>query len=180
MFTIDDIRNDSRFYIDERNLNRLFANGGGQEYRVQFVRVGSILRSLEGKVTTLYDTDVYPFLSGSDVGEKQYTKYCEKYPIMQKNGERYKRLITEMQCSDYDIMKGAIVIDENNFILDGLHRSCITLKKYGPYHKVQVVKCFSGRHYGKKYRLKLVCYKTQAYLKCLIEYVRFINHKCFQ
>ena len=78
MFTIDDIRNDNRFYIDERNLQRLFANGGGQKYEVVFVRVGSILRYLEKKITTLYDTDVYPYLSGGERSQKQSLKSFAK------------------------------------------------------------------------------------------------------
>jgi len=176
MFTIDDIRNDPRFYIDERNLQRLFANGGGQKYEVVFVRIGSILRNIEERITTLYETDVYPYLLGKEQGRQRYINYCDKYPIMRKNEDTYKKLIREMASQEYDIHRGAIVVDEYNFILDGLHRSCITLYKHGPFFKVQVLKCHSGRHYGKKYRCKLLYYKSIAFMKCLFEYIKRLFH----
>ncbi|MBR1922831.1 MAG: hypothetical protein IJ838_03675 [Paludibacteraceae bacterium] len=179
MYEISDIKNDSRFYIDDYNLNRLFVREkfGRERYEVIDIQVGFILRRLEGKISTLYDTDVYSFLAGTKEGIQRYNDYCEKYPIMHKNADRYYSLVTKLQTVDYDIKKGAIVIDENNFILDGMHRSCITLNKYGPFHKVKVVKCISGNRYGKKYRLKIMYYKSAALVKCLLEYTKYLSGK---
>ena len=138
---------------------------------IVFVYIGSILRFLDGKVTTLYETDVFHiFLEQMKV--KKYQKYCETYPSYFRNETNYKNLIDAMKEQDYDIKKGAIVIDDNNFILDGQHWSCILLHKYGPFHKVQVVKIYSGRHRGKKMLLKLCCAKIKAWIRCCIEYVK--------
>lgn len=175
MFTIEDIKKDPRFFIDDFNTNRLFGDGAllGREYEVVFVKIGSILRSLDGKTTSLYDTDVYSFLLGTEKGKQKYKSYCDRCHASFRNEENYKKLIDEMLMHDYDITKGAIVIDENNFILDGQHRACITLFRYGPYHKVQVLKCFSGRRLGRKKRIELYYYKLLTGVQCFYESVRY-------
>ena len=177
LLPIETLGSDKRFYIEEKDVRRICANLYGGGYSVVFVYVGSILRFLDGKITTLYETDVYPYLSRTDEGKNKYLKYCETYPSYFRNETNYKNLIDEMKEQNYDIKKGAIVIDDNNFILDGQHRSCILLNKYGPFHKVQVVKIYTGRHKGKKMLLKLSCAKINAWIRCCIEYVKLNRTK---
>ena len=171
--SFENFNNDPRFYVDEFNTNRILTNAHGVGYSVVFVPVGSILRELEGKITSLYDTHVYPYLLGTDDGRQKYSYYCNTYPSSFRNETNYLKLLEDMKAQEYDIKKGAIVIEEHNFILDGQHRACITLYKYGPFYKVQVVKCFFGTHYGKKRRIKYEYYKFLAGMRCIGEYVKY-------
>lgn len=176
MFNAEDLHNDTRFYIDERNVQRLLANGGGQKYTTIFVGVGSIMRSLDGKITSLYCTDVYAYLQGTEEGKKKYEDYCKLCNVSFRTEQNYADLITEIDKTEYDIKKGAIVIDENNFILDGQHRACILLKKYGPFYKVEVVKMYFRTYYSWKFKCKLFYYKCTATSRCVYEYVKRIFH----
>lgn len=103
---------------------------------------------------SLSDTKVYPFLEGTIDGKQKYKQYCDYCNSSRRSAEIFTQLKNDIETNDYDIKKGAIVIDEHNFILDGQHRSCILLHKYGPFHKVQVVQYDMGRHLGKRMRLK--------------------------
>lgn len=156
MFTKEDLKSDPRFYIDDFNLDRMFANGGGLRYEIIFVRVGRILRQLDGRILTLYDTDVYPYLKGTIKGLKLYEKYCARCNTDRRTLENYSKLVEHLSKEEYDIKKGAIVIDEQNFILDGQHRACVLLYKHGPFYKIPVVRCYFRQTIGLRRRIHLL------------------------
>lgn len=54
--------------------------------------------------------------------------------------ERCVELISELNKTDYDVHKGIVVIDCDNILRDGWHRTSYLLNKYGPDFKIQVVK----------------------------------------
>ncbi len=160
MSVVDDVKIDQRFYIDDANFERLFSSYQKcYKYNIEYVRVGSILRFLDNKITCLYDTDVYPYIKDSKKGSLRYKKYCNRCNVNFRTPEKFQLLLEELRNNEYDIRKGAIVVDEQNFILDGQHRLCFILYKYGPFHKIPVVKV-SFREYvrlRKRLRLILIC-----------------------
>lgn len=143
MVSKNEILNDPRFYLDEWNLNRFFSDKI-EKYEVVEVEVGSIIRELNGKIMTLSETDVFHYLDGSEEDKINYEKYCQEYCAGNDNrGTRqFNNLISTFDSVDYDIKKGAICIDQFGVILEGQHRSCILLKKYGSHYKVKVVRFY--------------------------------------
>lgn len=171
MFTIDDLKNDNRFYIDDATLCRLWANGGGDKYKVVFARVGMIMRSFEDKIITLYDMDAFSYLQGTTDGVKRYHDYCLKHQPYNpnRNEDEFDKLIDKMKSFEYDIKRGAIIVNEENFILDGQHRCCIILNRHGPFYKIPVVKCYSSGRHSVKHKVKIGFYKLKTLLRCIKE-----------
>lgn len=164
MFTKEDIKNDPRFYID-----RLFNNQRGQRYTVEDVKIGSILRYWNGHIMSLSDTMVYSFLDGSKEGKSKYKLYCEFCNSPRRTATNYSQLMEDLERNDYDIMKGAIVIDEHNFILDGQHRACILLKNYGPFHRIPVVRCDMGWKLCKRLKFNYLLYLPINWAKLILK-----------
>lgn len=134
------IRNDGRFYIDDRNIERLMQTPIIR-YDVKFKKVGMLLRTRanSNRVVNLDQTRVYAYLTGTQEGKKEYDEYIRICNVPFRNRDVYNDLIEEMSRNPYDIKRGAIVIDQNGFIYDGQHRSCYLLYKYGPNYRVEVL-----------------------------------------
>ena len=54
--------------------------------------------------------------------------------------EKEKRLEKSIDENGYDPSKCAIVLDKNNIVVDGQHRSCILYYKYGGNYAVKVIR----------------------------------------
>ena len=133
--------NDKRFYVDQRNLDRLMNGAYYDGYSVNDIKVGDILRYWQGYIYSLYETRVFSYLNNTAEGRKKYKEYVDICGNVSFRSERqYEILIEEIRKNPYDIKKGAIFINQYNFILEGQHRCCILLKSYGPDYKIKVVR----------------------------------------
>lgn len=145
--TKEDLINDKRFFIDDRNINRLLNDHPVKGYRMKYIKVGMILRNTSNcnSIVPLCQTYVYKYLKGGEEGKKAYEEFrkiCNYSPL--RSEKIYDNLIRQIDNSDYDLKKGAIVVDQYNLILDGMHRSSILLRKYGANHKIQVVQFYNA------------------------------------
>ena len=170
--TKDELKQDDSFFIDDRNINRLLNDHPVRKYRIKYIKVGMILRKLsqEFRVVPLCYTNVYRYLEGGEEGKKAYDEFikiCNYSPL--RSEEIYNNLIQQIENADYDIKRGAIVVDQYNLILDGMHRSSILLHKYGANHRIQVVQFYNEYHLGPILiltRIKIVLANLKAWLYC--------------
>lgn len=142
MVTKEDLQNDDRFYIDEWNLDKFVAHKKIRKYRIKYIQLGSILRNLNKEIYELSKTDVYRYLEQDVVTEKDYEQYrrlCSGDDYIHHTLKSFQDLQEQLENTEYDIKKGAVVIDQFRCIIDGQHRSCILLKKYGPAYEIPVV-----------------------------------------
>lgn len=141
MITKKELKDDSSFYIDEWNLDRILGRPI-VKYKVEEIPLRKIWRVIDKKLLPLQETDIYKYIDGDENAIKNYKKYCKDH--CKGNPKRgiieFNELIRKFSKELYDPMKGAIVVDQLNFIVEGNHRCCILLKKYGPKYKVKVVK----------------------------------------
>ncbi|MBP3546565.1 MAG: hypothetical protein J6K16_05480 [Alphaproteobacteria bacterium] len=119
-------------YIERTKINK---------YKIIKIRLKDIKRLWhDGKLYKLEDCSPYKYLNGNI---NRYEKYCqenyEKTGILMSK-ERYDKLISSVN-RHYD-EKMMPIISQDNIILDGQHRCCILLKKYGPLHKIKVCKIY--------------------------------------
>ena len=129
------------FYIDPFNLDRIFKENTFISYRVKKVPLGKIIMRYPGAYIRLKESPVYKYLDGSINTAENYKMYCKKYGKHNKNRtvEKYDELINDLSLNEYDIKKGIIVVNQLNVLLDGQHRSCLLLKRYGEKFKVPVL-----------------------------------------
>lgn len=155
--TEEDLEKDSSFYIDDRNIKRLLCDMV-YKYRVIEIPIGDIVRKQEvtGRIISLYDTKVFQYLKNTPEGRSAYQEYVDLCNVSFRSFENYDKLRMEIKDSGYDIMKGAIVIDQDFLILDGQHRCCLLLERFGPQYNVRVVQLFYNKfRYSLLRRLKL-------------------------
>lgn len=165
------LKKDERFFVDERNLDRL-TKEPILKYSVKRIKIGMLLRNRArtGRIVTLNKTRVYAYLTGTETGEKEYDEYVNICNVNFRSKATYNSLIHDMDQTPYDITKGAIVINQDGLIYDGQHRSCYLLYKYGPNYKVDVLQLFYESHKGVKsaiFKYKILTAKLRAILLCL-------------
>ena len=142
----DVFKNNDDFYVPSEIISVLYIKNPPEKYKVVKLKIGKIRRAVDGKITTLYDTINYQFLMNQKDEElrNKYEEYCTDIKNTHDNPKRsistFKEIEDGIANSDYDIHKGAIIVNQYNFIQDGLHRSCVLLKKYGPDYKIDVLK----------------------------------------
>ena len=148
MTVVEQIKNDKRFYVNPITLS-LMEKRDIRSYEVVQIPVGKIRRHLDGKVFSLYKTDVYRYLADeSEAAKKKYKEYAAA-PFNQEDNpnrspEEYDKLITNFTKEEYDIHKGIIIINQYNCIMDGQHRCCIMLKEHGEDHIITVLRVKYG------------------------------------
>lgn len=149
----DKLRKDNRFFIDERNIERL-CQKEVYKYRVIEIPIGKILREQEisGKIIGLSETRVFKYLTGTSDGIEAYKEYVDLCNVPFRSFDCYNQLIKEVESvGGYDVNKGAIVVDQDYLVVDGQHRSCLFLYKFGSEYKVTVVQLFY-----KQYRFSII------------------------
>ena len=142
MVTKEVLKGDDRFYIDDWDLERFIAHKEITKYRVKNIKVGNILRKLHRRIYPLNESDVYKCLEQDAITKEdyeRYRKYCFGDDYEHHTLENFRTLQEDLKSQDYDIKKGAIVVDQFNCIIDGQHRSCILLMKHGPNYVIPVV-----------------------------------------
>lgn len=154
----DNLRNDTRFYINETTLECL-TRSPIKRYKLLELEVGRIHRYLDNSVYSLYKTDPYQFLAHMDEpdAQKQYQKYCNR--AMSDNPDRSESLFRNLIDGfgkNYDPQKGIIVIDQLNCVVEGQHRCCILLKKYGEAHKITVLRLVYSNYSIRVYMLNML------------------------
>ncbi len=137
----EQIFNDDRFCINTQIPDRLFQTPI-KKIDVISVKLGNLLCYYDDKVQYIKETSISKFLEGGSDSLARYEMYCEKYPNSFRTVDTYKTLIDQMSTFEYDIKKGAIVINQLGIIIDGQHRCSILMKKYGEDFKIEVVRFY--------------------------------------
>ena len=132
---------DPRFDLDEEFAAGVFEFFQIDRYEVAEVRLGDLRRIWFDMRTYPLDACApYRYLEGDETG---YLRYCdenaERYGVRMSRA-RFDALRSSM--SDFDGRHLPLVYGPHNIILDGQHRSCILLKRFGPEFRIRVVRIY--------------------------------------
>ena len=135
---------DPRFEIDPEFMYRVLEFTRIGRYEVARVKLGDIRRVwFDNRVYGLDACAPYRFLSGE---QGAYDRYCAENNARQSyfktTAERFAELRESME--EYDPKRMPIVFGERNVVLDGQHRACILLKRFGPDREIEVLRIFGG------------------------------------
>ena len=169
---MQEIESDKRFYINPTTLKDIFRRCQIDRYELCTTNLGKLRRTLYGNLSPLYKSEPYQLLThpSEERAIKQYQNYCEIPGARKDNPNRslqyYENFIKDFSEEDYDIHKGIIVVDQFYRIQEGLHRSCILLKRYGSPYAVQVLKIHLQLSLKNKCRcyLRMFWYDTKRIL----------------
>lgn len=141
--SLERICNDSRFKLDDEFVFFGLENKQILSYEYVTVPLKEIKRKWENKTIALSDCHPYKYLLTGD--PKIYEEYVklnkEKHKLDIYSKERFDALIQSLDNDGFDKEK-AIVIDENNVLLDGQHRCCYLLYRFGENFEVPAVRVY--------------------------------------
>lgn len=142
---VERMRTDTHFYIDDANI-RYLAHLNILDYKVVNVQVGSILRDYKDGLYPLDRTLPYKVITQPDnlSIQEAYMQYCNEtrnqIGAEDRSLDGLHKLNAHLQVDPYDPLKGVVVIDQYNIILEGQHRSCIMLAQHGPDYSITAVR----------------------------------------
>lgn len=113
-----------------------------KEYKVEEILLKDINRELEGNIYKLKDCSPYKYLEGNKKRYQQYCDYHQKNSIANMSINRYEKLIHSINENGYDERFIICLNGNNNVIVDGQHRACYLLYKYGDNFKINVLKLY--------------------------------------
>lgn len=140
------MENDSRFKINDEAMESLFKNHLIYDYKLDKIPLGRIRRTIGKKIYKLEDTINYKLIIDRNNAflNEEYNIYSTEENNLKDNSSRslatFNALIDRLNKEEYSLKKGAIIVNQFNFIIDGLHRSCILLSQYGEEHIIEVVR----------------------------------------
>ncbi len=144
--------NDKKFILPNDFYLRTVENSFIAKYEICKIKLKDITRYDQGKYTSIKEWAPYQFLLGK---EKDYIDYCLNYrrtDYMNLDDKKFEEYVKKNCINDYKVLikkleekkynkKYPIIIDENNnMILDGLHRASYLMYKYGENYKIKVLK----------------------------------------
>lgn len=130
---------DDRFDLDAEFFYRILERKPVVSYEVVDVRLGDICRIWEdGRAHSLSECAPYRYLDGDGEGYDRYCAENAKIFGFAMSRARYDDLMRSMET--FDPRKMPVVYGDANVILDGQHRSCILLKRFGPDYQIKVVR----------------------------------------
>jgi hypothetical protein len=99
----------------------------------------------------IYNSPSFAYLEGDEKSYEDYCQFKDKLGINLANHsiEKYRALIKRMES---DEEHNLLVINLKDEIIDGQHRACLMLKRFGPDHKVKVLRIFSQEEKWIKYK----------------------------
>ena len=158
----NELYNNDNFKIDKDVMGRIFVNKI-RKIRIKRIKLKSIKKGLGNKIVFLQDTDVYKFLNNK-IDENEYNEYLIMHS---RNDENHSISIfnkLKHDFTDYNLKNGAIIVDNYNILIDGQHRSCLLLNKYGKEYSIKVIKIY---YYG--LHLKTLCKVIICYFLYLLK-----------
>jgi hypothetical protein len=98
----------------------------------------------------IYNSPSFAYLEGDEKSYEDYCQFMDKLGMNPANHsiEKYRTLIKRIESGREHNL---IVVNFKNEIIDGQHRACLMLKRFGPDHKVRVLRVFSPEEKWARY-----------------------------
>lgn len=136
--------NDNRFVIDDEFFFRILDNREMLGYSLEKIPLKNIIRVWNGEKLSLKDCAPYKYLMGDETVYKEYCDYHRDMNLPLMTPDRYETLIKSIGESGFN-EKSVIVINQDNVLLDGQHRACYLMYKYGEDYEANILKIIFKR-----------------------------------
>lgn len=136
------ILKDKRFILDDEFVYVYLEPKIVKKYEIIVMPVSKIMRKWNGKIYHLDECAPYKYLNGE---KEQYNEYCKvnsEKSLYSMTEERFDKLTESISQKGFD-KRYIPVIDGDGFIVDGQHRACVLMKKYGKDYMIDVLKIYS-------------------------------------
>lgn len=134
---------DPRFHLDDEFVYFSLEMRAVEKYELTKVPLKEIRRSWKREPIPLDQTLPYQYLVTRD--PKIYEDYCreneEFYNLSIMSLQRFEELIDSVEKNGYD-EKDIVVVNQDNILLDGQHRCCYLMYKYGGDYEIPVLRLY--------------------------------------
>ena len=136
--------NDPSFDLNDEFVYRSIETRKILDYELVTMRLGDIKRRwFDGVCYALKDCAPYRYLMGDDEAYEEYSRFHKIHNLPPMTRERFNALIESMDKNGYD-KRQVLVVNQDNIIMDGQHRACVLLKKFGEDYQVTVLRIYLG------------------------------------
>ncbi len=131
--------NDPRFVLDDEFFYRVLETRCVRRYDVARIRLGDVRRRRnDGSVCPLEACEPFRYLRGDAEAYEAYCRENREATGFSMSPGRFEAL--RRQMADYDPRRMPVIHGSDNVVMDGQHRCCILLDRYGPDHEIDVLR----------------------------------------
>lgn len=131
---------DNRFKLDYEFFYKTLETARLIDYEIVDIKLGDIMRRWKKKIIPLSETHPYKYLLGDVEQYEEYSLENQKRFGFAMNTSRFSTLRESMEAG-FDPLYMP-VIDADNCVRDGQHRSCVLLHRFGPDYVIKAVKIY--------------------------------------
>ena len=165
---------DKRFRLDDEFFFFCLEQRLVRKYETVEIPLKDIRRIWDGKPIPLKECHPYKYLVQGD--PRIYEEYCRlnsrdfKLDIMSQ--DRFDELIDSIEQNGFD-SQSAVVVNGDNILMDGQHRCCYMLYKYGEDHRIPCLRIYEAS----PVRQKLVSFCKSKLSEKNLERLKRIYHR---
>jgi len=150
------IKNDNRFNISDNVLTDVLNRFPIKKYDVEKIKLGNIRYNWQGQLYSINETATYDYISNNNL--EKYINYIKIVKtdsfgkineqisdIIIKDLARCRNTVDTILTKGYDVQKSIVIINDRNVLIDGLHRTSILFKNFGPEYEIAVLKIYYKR-----------------------------------
>ncbi|MBE6461709.1 MAG: hypothetical protein E7006_02600 [Alphaproteobacteria bacterium] len=130
---------DRRFVLDDEFFYRGLEGKKIRNYYVKRIALGDINRSWKGKIFKLHECAPYIYLKGNSQAYNRYCKENKRMFNIEMSQHRFDCLVSCIESKGFNAKSMPVINAADNVIMDGQHRSCYLLSKFGTEHKVRAL-----------------------------------------
>ena len=173
-YSSDRLLDDKRFKLDDEFVYFCLEQRLVRKYEAVKIPLKDIRRIWDGKPIPLKECHPYKYLVQGD--SSIYEEYCRlnrrdfNLDIMSEN--RFDELIDSIEQNGFD-SHSAVVVNGDNILMDGQHRCCYMLYKYGEDYRIPCLRIYEAS----PIRQKLVSFCKSKLSDKNLERLKRIYHK---
>ena len=128
---------DNRFDLDADFFYKTLETRKVKTYCIHKIRIGDINRKwIDGNLYKLKDCSPFMYLSGDKERYKNYCKINNETSKFEISEDKFNHLIASMD-KGYNPKQMPVIHSTENILMDGQHRLCYLLNKYGEDYEVE-------------------------------------------
>lgn len=130
---------DKRIILNDEFFYRALEGRKIANYSIKKIALKDIQRVWKGKTLSLSECHPYTYLNGNIKAYEKYCKENKKLFSIEMSVNRYDKLLASIKANGFQSKNMPVIDAKNNVIMDGQHRCCYLLKKFGPDYKVRAL-----------------------------------------
>lgn len=137
---------DDRFDLDSEFFYRTLENKQVESWEIVNIPLNKIKRKWhDGIYYSLNECSPYKYLDGNISAYEKYCEYHHQNNLPDMTRERFDTLIKSIDKNGFN-SRNIIVVNHSNILLDGQHRACCLMHRYGDDYRADVLRITITNH----------------------------------